>query len=246
MLPRGSPTVVAIAVGLLVVHSCTLVGMSKVTIAFCAFALMIGGPIAILAWFGSLPDLDERRRQRRRLLKIEKAQASLWQRTLIELEPSVSAPRPHAEYPARRRDASSSKHDVHRALARVGDALAAELRELRERKSARRPILALLLAVASALGVAGCSMGVPPEAWAHVRAGMGTTELVALVGGPDYVRSNGTAEVWQYCRDFPGRDEGRFAKYFTAVLVDGQVVREVHPYRVASSAGCEDYYRADF
>lgn len=246
MLPRGSPTVLAIAGGLLVVHTCTLVGgaLSKVTIVVCAFALMVGGPIAILAWIGSLPDLDEKRRQRRRLQNIERSEASLWQRTLLELEPSASAPLAQANYPMHHRAATSGKLDV---LSRVVDALAVWMRE---RNSAKRPVLALLAVVASALGFAGCSTSVPPpEAWAHVRPGMGTTELVAVVGGPDYVRSNGTAEVWQYCRDsrgFPGRDEGRYAKYFTAVLVDGQVVREVHPYRVASSASCEDYYRADF
>jgi hypothetical protein len=118
---------------------------------------------------------------------------------------------------------------------------------VREGKRATRPILALWLAAASALGLAGC--GVPPEAWAAVRPGMGTTELVSLVGGPDYIRSNGTAEVWQYCRDFPGfplRDEGRYARYYTAVLVDRQTVREVQPYPVLSAAGCEDFYRAEF
>jgi hypothetical protein len=104
--------------------------------------------------------------------------------------------------------------------------------------------LALGLAAASAVGLSGC--GVPPEAWAAVRPGMGTTELVSLVGGPDYVRSNGTAEVWQYCRDWPGRDEGRYARYYTAILVDRQTVREIQPYPVASSAGCEDFYRAEF
>lgn len=79
-----------------------------------------------------------------------------------------------------------------------------------------------------------------------VRPGMGTTQLVSLVGGPDYVRSNGTTEIWQYCRDFPGRDEGRWARYYTAIVVDRQTVREIQPYPVASNAGCEDFYRAEF
>ncbi len=75
---------------------------------------------------------------------------------------------------------------------------------------------------------------------------MGTAELVSIAGGPDYVRSNGTNEIWQYCRDFYGRDEGRFARYYTTVLVDKQTVQDVRPYPVLSNAGCEEFYRANF
>ena len=85
-----------------------------------------------------------------------------------------------------------------------------------------------------------------PLAWDVLRPGMGTAELTALVGPPQQIKSNGTLEVWQYCRDFPGRDEGRWARYYTAVLVDRQVVQQVQPYPVMSAAGCEDYYRAEF
>jgi len=210
--------------------------MSEAAIAFCAFALMIAGPIFILAWFGSLSELDEKRRARQRQAHDQKSDALLWQKTLQELHPSARA---HLHRP------SSATNDsnwiAHPAFASVASALTAWVSEGRR---LTRPIMALCVTVASVLGVAGC--GVPPEAWAAVRPGMGTKDLVALVGGPDYVRSNGTVEVWQYCRDFPGRDEGRYARYYTAVIVDKREVREVQPYPALSAAGCEDYYRADF
>jgi hypothetical protein len=242
MLPRGSRLILATAAVLLTVHACVWLGgaMSEAAIAFCAFALMIAGPIFILAWFGSLSELDERRRARQRQVDNQKSDALLWQKTLQELQPSARA---YVHRP------SSSANDpnnsdggfAHRAFASVASALAAWGSEGRR---LTRPILALCVTVASVLGVAGC--GVPPEAWAAVRPGMGTKDLVALVGGPDYVRSNGNVEVWQYCRDFPGRDEGRYARYYTAVIVDKREVRDVQPYPALSAAGCEDYYRADF
>jgi hypothetical protein len=240
MLPKGSSLVIAGAATLLVVHASIMLGraMSEAALAFCAFALMIGAPITILAWFGSLTDREEKRQARRRHKRHARSEALLWQRTLHELQPAWPAP---AHAPKERVSA------LRRGRARVAAALAPRLGKgtwLREVKSIKRSILALCLAVASAIGLAGC--GVPPEAWAAVRPGMGTTELVSLVGGPDYIRSNGTAEVWQYCRDFPGRDEGRYARYYTAILVERQTVREVQPYPVASSAGCEDFYRAEF
>ena len=240
MLPKGSSLVIAGAATLLVVHASIMLGraMSEAALAFCAFALMIGAPITILAWFGSLTDREEKRQARHRHKRHARSEALLWQRTLHELQPAWPAP---ALAPKER------VSPLRRGRARVAAALAPRLSKgtwLREVKSIKRSILALCLAVASAIGLAGC--GVPPEAWAAVRPGMGTTELVSLVGGPDYIRSNGTAEVWQYCRDFPGRDEGRYARYYTAILVERQTVREVQPYPVASSAGCEDFYRAEF
>lgn len=235
MLPRGSSLVLAGAAGMLALHVCISLGTgtSEAVVAFCAFALMIAGPIAILVWFGSLSDRDERLRARRRRRDAEDAQALLWQRTLRELEaePNLATPMVYAR--------TTTAPDS--ALAKVAAALAASIDEA---KRATRPILTLCLVVASAIGLPGC--GVPPEAWAAVRPGMGTAELVSLVGGPDYVRSNGTGEVWQYCRDWPGRDQGRYARYYTAVLVDRQQVREVQPYAVFSDAGCEDFYRSEF
>lgn len=244
MLPRSSPLLLLVSAGgLLAVHACIMLGgaMREAAVAFCAFALMIGSPIAILAWFGSLFDLDEKRRARHRQLKNEKSEALLWKRTLLELQPSAWPPQHRPVLSGSGLIGSDGRPASHRAFARVAAALA---RWFREGKRVKRPILALCLAIASTIGIAGC--GVPPEAWAMVRPGMGTAELVALVGGPDYIRSNGTAEVWQYCRDFPGRDEGRYARYYTAVLVDRQQVREVRPYPVFSAAGCEDFYRAEF
>ena len=211
--------------------------MSAAAVAFCAFALMIAGPILILAWFGSLSELDQKRTARRRRVKNQESEALLWQRTLRELQPQSSH---RAALPGIDRNNWDGR-SARRTLARVAAALAAWAGEA---KRIARPILALCVTVASTLGFAAC--GVPPEAWAAVRPGMGTKDLVALVGGPDYVRSNGTVEVWQYCRDFPGRDEGRYARYYTAVIVDKREVREVQPYPALSAAGCEDYYRADF
>jgi hypothetical protein len=241
MVPRGSRLILATAAVLLTVHACVWLGgaMSEAAIAFCAFALMIAGPIFILAWFGSLSELDEKRRARQRQVNDQKSDALLWQKTLLELHPLERA---YLHRPSRStNDPHSSDGVAHRALEWVASALAECGREGRR---LARPILALCVTVASVLGVAGC--GVPPEAWAAVRPGMGTKDLVALVGGPDYVRSNGNVEVWQYCRDFPGRDEGRYARYYTAVIVDKREVREVQPYPALSAAGCEDYYRADF
>jgi hypothetical protein len=238
MLPRRPSLFVAAAVAVLAVHALTMLGRaaSEAALAFCAFALMIGAPVAVLVWFGSLTDREANDQARRRRLQGARAEALLWQRTLHDLQPAW-APLVHSE----------EKHVPASRRARVAAALAPWLRReawLREERSIPRSILALCLAVASTLGLAGC--GVPAEAWAMVRPGMGTTELVSLVGGPDYIRTNGYAEVWQYCRDFPGRDEGRYARYYTAVLVSGQTVKEVQPYPVASSAGCEDFYRAEF
>jgi hypothetical protein len=65
------------------------------------------------------------------------------------------------------------------------------------------------------------------------------------------VRSNGTNEIWQYCRDLHWRerfwrDEGRFAEYYTTVLVNNQTVQDIKPYPVLSDAGCQEFYRASF
>jgi hypothetical protein len=240
MLPRCYALVLATAAALLVALTCIQLDAAEAAVVFCAFALMVASPIAILAWFGSLSDLDEKRRAGRRQLQNERSEALLWQRTLQELHPSAWAHLHHASGSTAHPNGSQGKF-VDRAFACVAAALATWAGEA---KRVTRPILALCVTVASTLGIVGC--GVPPEAWGMVRPGIGTTELVALVGGPDYVRSNGTAEVWQYCRDFPGRDEGRYARYYTAVLVDKQVVQQVQPYPVMSAAGCEDYYRAEF
>jgi hypothetical protein len=213
--------------------------MSAAAVAFCAFALMIAGPILILAWFGSLTLRDAKRGARLRQSKTRESDALLWQRTLQELEPAWAVA-DRTMVPVG--DLANAPADPEpQALSRVASALAGLVGAGKRTVS---PILALCITVASAFNLAGC--GVPPEAWAAVRPGMGTKDLVALVGGPDYVRSNGTVEVWQYCRDFPGRDEGRYARYYTAVIVDKREVREVQPFPAVSAAGCEDYYRADF
>lgn len=224
--------------------------MREAAVAFCAFALLIGAPIAVLLWLGTLPDLESRRRARHRQLKAQKTETLLWLSTLHEMQAAATS-RP-------RYDTVSSGISSHAGAplrplsSRIASAPALPIREA---ERANRPILALCLAVASATGLGACEtidvFDEPrPNGWMMVQPGMGTAELVGLVGGPDYVRSNGTTEVWQYCRDrsFPikWRDEGRNAKYYTAVLVDNDLVREVRPYPVVSRAGCKDFYRAEF
>lgn len=239
MLPaRRSLLVVVGLAALLLVHACIVLGSSVVAAVLCAFALMIGGPIAILAWFGSLTDRDAKRQIDRQRLENEKSNALLWQRTLHELQPVWP------ELAAKVRENASGPNvqtAARTASTYVADALT---RRVSEGKRFARPILGLYLAIASSIGMGGC--GVPAEAWGMIRPGMGTAELVAIAGGPDYVRSNGTNEVWQYCRDFYGRDEGRYARYYTSVLVNNQTVQDVRPYPVLSNAGCEEYYRANF
>lgn len=235
---RRSLLVVVGLAALLLVHACIVLGSSVVAAVLCAFALMIGGPIAILAWFGSLTDRDARREVDRQRSESERSNALLWQRTLHELQPAWPS---HAPVP----QAGASRRGIKTAARSMSAYVAAALAQwMSEGKRFARPILGLYLAIASSIGMGGC--GVPPEAWAMVRPGMGTAELVAIAGGPDYVRSNGTNEVWQYCRDFYGRDEGRFARYYTSVLVNNQTVQDVRPYPVLSDAGCEEYYRANF
>lgn len=239
-MPRRASFVLAIAAGSSALYACTLVGgmPSRVAVAFFAFALMIGAPIAILAWFGSLADRDEKNKAQRQRLNIDKSDALLWQDTLLELQ---GAAWPH--------DAPFILTEGQPARAGPIDVVRNKIVSARERcigdaKRIKRSILALLVTATSAIGITGC--GVPAEAWVAVQPGMSTAQLVSIVGGPDYVRSNGTGEVWQYCRDFPGRDEGRWARYYTAVFVDKQTVRDVRPYPVLSNAGCEDFYRANF
>jgi hypothetical protein len=254
MLPRRSSLILvaSTAVGLLAVHSCIMLGgaMREAAVAFCAFALLIGAPIVILAWFGSLSDLSEKDRQRSGQLKRRRSEALLWQSTLIELQ--ASARSEHLELmPARAPDLSGGASSSPLGLANVASAPRDWGRSGRSR---RRPILALIVSIAASLGLMGCYppapldtwMGYPPaplETWSMVHPGMGTTELVGLMGAPNQIKSNGTTELWQYCRD---NFFGRKAKYYMAVLIDGQEVRELRPYPVASRAGCEDFYRVGF
>jgi hypothetical protein len=89
---------------------------------------------------------------------------------------------------------------------------------------------------------------------------MGTAELTALVGPPQQIKSNGTLEVWQYCRagflsrfdrdaqfDQFGREPliKRRAQYYVSVWVENDQVREIKPYPVVSrNAGCDDFFQA--
>ncbi len=67
-------------------------------------------------------------------------------------------------------------------------------------------------------------------------------ELVALLGAPQQIKSDGVRDVWQYCRDFLDRN----ARYYIAVMIEEERVQAVRPYPVASRAGCEDFYRTGF
>lgn len=248
MLPRCTPLqlLISAVVGIAAVHACIMLGgtLRVAAIWFCAFALLIGGPIAILAWLGSASDLEQKDKARRRELRRQESEALLWRRTMMELEASTNSP-PHAAPTTHIiSDDTQGRFAVPPpALASVASASG---RHSSRGGRARRSILGHCLAVASTMSLVGCDTLPPPEAWMSVQPGMGTTELVALVGGPNYVRSNGPVEVWQYCRDFRGRDEGRNARYYTAVLVEGDVVRDIRPYAVYSNAGCKDFYRAEF
>jgi hypothetical protein len=255
MPPKGSSRIfLATATTLLTVHGCILLGgtMREAAIAFCAFALLIGAPIALLLWLGSLPDLESRRQARHRGRKAQLAETQLWQRTLLEAQ-AAAAPLPGYNGAVLAGSDLQPTAALRPLSSRIASAPALPKHEA---ERANRPILALCLAVVSATGLGACEtidvFDEPrrPDGWMMVQPGMGTAELVGLVGGPDYVRSNGTTEVWQYCRDrsFPikWRDEGRNAKYYTAVLVDNDVIREVRPYPVVSRAGCKDFYRAEF
>lgn len=229
--------VIAGLAALLLVHACIVLGGSVVAAVLCAFALMIAGPVAILAWFGSLTDRDAKKQTDRLKFEVEKSNALLWQQTLQEIQPAW----PEAKASKGHERERSFKLSVRGMAMSVAAAFAEWMREGRR---IARPILGLYLIIISTIGLGGC--GVPAEAWGMVRPGMGTAELVSIAGGPDYVRSNGTNEVWQYCRDFYGRDEGRFARYYTTVLVSNQTVQDVRPYPVVSNAGCQDFYRANF
>lgn len=237
MLRRRSLLVLAAAAALLLLYASTLVGGSVVAAVVCAFALMIGGPIAVLVWLGSVSDSDAKRLARQRVQKRDTLDAQLWQLTLAEVHASP-------EWRAVTLDAPVARDESwHRRLS--SDVASAWAQALHESRRFARPILGLSMVILSTIGFTGCG-GVPPEAWAAVRPGMATADLVAIAGGPDYVRSNGTNEVWQYCRDFYGRDEGRYARYYTVVLVNNQTVQDIKPYPVLSSAGCQDFYRANF
>jgi hypothetical protein len=242
MALRTTSIVAAVMAAILIVQAWMMVGSGVMVAMTCAFALMIGGPIALLAWFGSLTDRDAKRHDKRRKLKAQREDALLWQRTLEQLRPAWPELK-NTDWDAAARDIGGREAGsrLRRAWGTVASALP---RWSGEGKRFARSIMGLCVAVVSSIGFSGC--GVPAEAWAMVRPGMGTAELVSIAGGPDYVRSNGTNEVWQYCRDFYGRDEGRFARYYTTVLVSNQTVQDIKPYPVLSDAGCQDFYRANF
>jgi hypothetical protein len=225
MLPKRAPILLlATAAGLLLlVHACISFGgtMRVAAVGFCAFALLVLSPIAVLAWLGSLSDLSAKSTERRRLLQKEKAEANLWLATLAELE----QPAPAAD----------SDDGGHRVASPPAPHLGAKARAL-----------GLAAAAASTLGLMGCEhydyfYGDPVDI-AIVQPGMGTTELVALLGAPEQIKSDGVRDVWQYCRDFLGRN----ARYYIAVMIEDEQVQAVRPYPVASRAGCEDFYRTGF
>ena len=237
MLPRCSPLLlVATAVGLLiVVHFCIMMGGAprEAAVAFCAFVLLIGTPIVVLAWFGSITDQSKKSRQRHLDYKRQKSEAALWQKTLLELQTAAQS---------EHRDAFAAGSPSAPAQAPACNVASAPDLRGHPRKHATGRALTGVAMVASALGLMGCYSRVPAANWAMIHPGMGTAELISLVGAPENIRSDGTAAVWQYCRDFFGRN----ADYYMAVMVDGETVRNVQPYPVFSDAGCEDFYRADF
>jgi hypothetical protein len=230
------------------VHSSIMLGgiMREAAVAFCAFALLVGAPIAILAWLGSAADRGERGQRRRHQLKKERSEADLWRRTLLELQPSavIDASRPN------RASAPELEPTASRPATRR-----------RQQMTTKRRILAHSAAAAATLGLLGCAdtfeaFDPPPPAWEVVRPGMGTAELTALVGPPQQIKSNGSIEVWQYCRKSFLERDGQFdqfgrqplfkrrADYYVAVWVENEQVKEVKPYPVVSRAGCDDFFQA--
>jgi hypothetical protein len=200
----------------------------------CAFLLMIGAPIAILCWFGSLTDLEGKRRAHHRQLKKEKLEAHLWEHTLRELQAQsgLAAPltgRPH-----------SSARSIEPRIAYVSDAPASGSRASNDGAIGRVP--ALFMAVASTIGLMGCFQTVDPAVWPMVHPGMPAPELTALAGAPQQIKTNGPKEVWQYCDDFLRRR----ADYYVAVFMENDRVVSVHPLPVYSYSGCEDFYRTTY
>ena len=100
--------IIASAASVLLVHVWILLGAGIAAAAVCAFALMIGAPIAILFWLGSLTDGEAQRRAQARKLRGEHHDALLWQRTMDELQPTW----PEYRYVA--------PADVHTARKRAG------------------------------------------------------------------------------------------------------------------------------
>lgn len=231
MLPRTSPKLLlATAGGLVAVHSCIMLGgaLREAAVAFCAFALLVGAPIAILAWFGSVSDLGDKTRKRHRDLKKQKSDALLWQATLAELQqPALAGNAPANLIPPPASVASPPK-------------------PTRRRTHSAGRAATLFAAAASTLGLMGCDhydyFYGPPSPWALVQPGMGTAEVVSLIGAPQQIKSDGMQDVWQYCRDLFGRN----ARYYMAVLIEREQVQAVRPYPVGSNAGCQDFYRSGF
>jgi hypothetical protein len=202
-----------------------------------AFLLMIGGPIAILCWFGSLTDLEEKKRARHRQLKKEKLEARLWEHTLRELQTQSGAESCRAPPGSR---PSSSARSIEPRKANASVAPASGSRASNDSAIGRMP--ALFTTVASTIGLMGCFQTVDPAVWPMVHPGMPAPELVALAGAPQQIKTNGPKEVWQYCDDFLRRR----ADYYVAVFMDNDHVVSVHPLPVYSYSGCEDFYRTTY
>ncbi len=226
MLSKRAPILLfATAAGLLLLlHACISFGgaVRVAAVGFCAVTILVLSPVAILLWLGSLSDLSAKSAQRRRALRQANAESRLWLATLAELEqPQLP--------PGREAPANVASAPPPRTLATV-----------------RNRALGLFAAATSAFGLMGCETydyfyGDPLDI-AIVQPGMGTTELVALLGAPQQIKSDGVRDVWQYCRDFLDRN----ARYYIAVMIEEERVQAVRPYPVASRAGCEDFYRTGF
>ena len=92
-------------------------------------------------------------------------------------------------------------------------------------------------------------LDIPPEAFTGdpdtLRAGEANTVLGPVVGPSSVLLLDGAAHMRQRRLMLPPFHGERMSAY-TAILVERQTVREIQPYPVASNAGCEDYYRAEF
>jgi hypothetical protein len=201
-------------------------------LAMGAFALMIGAPIGVLCWFGSVTDIDDRKKLRRGLLRKEQREASLFAQTLADLQAEAAHARPLSRRLVTEAPSVSQTIDP-RIPPPATQAVSA-------RMSGR--LAAFAVTVASTVGLMGCFQTVDPAVWPMVQPGMPAPDLVALAGAPQQIKTNGTKEIWQYCDDFLRRR----ADYYVSVFMESDRVVSVRPLPVASYSGCQDFYRTTY
>jgi len=84
----------------------------------------------------------------------------------------------------------------------------------------------------------GCSHA-PAADWPDIEKGMMTSDVLAMLGAPQHVQTNGNIEAWKYCRDF----FGYFANRSVVIWMDKGYVSSVQYHRNLSDGSCEDFFR---